>query len=480
MEILGRFKPNKFGAPTLCQPSARLRLGLAGEFQDEGGAVAGAVAVSGQRAAQLFGGQGAVVQAETVALALLAGGETVLEDTGEIFRRDADAVVADGELEGLVWGRLETEDHPFVGTALVVEGVFGVADEIDENLKDLVFVYRDRGHLGELADDFDLVALQGAGIEAQGVFDQLGEGECFDEAANGRVALLHRDNLFDVFDIGRKRLEFVQHFLLFAGQVFGQVAQVGGQLFAFRVLGQKGGKIGGMGVEEGDGPGKIGELGTADFVEQERAGDIDAVEDVADVVQDAGGDVSHAGLAGDIEQPAVQLLQLGLRIFAVGDVLENAHRTDGPAGFIEVLHRGIGKPARPAVAGHDPHVAAPGAEFAGLDTAGGLGFVQTGGLAAHDGFLDDTGPNLAADLARGVAGQLLDVLADEYIGVGPVIIHVRDGPGAADGSAIEFLGAAEQPGGLDAIEGAAAVIGQRLQDVPGLRGCRRRAGSFES
>ena len=49
----------------------------------------------GQGAAQFPGGEGAAVQAKTVAV--FAGGEAVLEDAGQMFRGNADAIVNDGD-----------------------------------------------------------------------------------------------------------------------------------------------------------------------------------------------------------------------------------------------------------------------------------------------------------------------------------------------------------------------------------------------
>src|SRR5215471_16530041 len=72
-------------------------LGAGGQLERERGAAVGAVAGREQAAAELASGERRAVQAEAVALA--AGGEAVLENAGEVLRRDAHAVVADHEAE---------------------------------------------------------------------------------------------------------------------------------------------------------------------------------------------------------------------------------------------------------------------------------------------------------------------------------------------------------------------------------------------
>src|ERR1700677_1914231 len=170
------------------------------EFQDEGGALAGAVAETAEGAAQLPGGDGAAVQAKAVAVG--AGGEAVFEDAGQVFGWNADTIVRDGNLDEAILSRAGAEDHFFVGVAAFVAAIFGVSNEIDEDLEDLVFVNKNRGGGGVLADDVDLVAFDGAGVEAEGVLDQFLGGKGFLRAGNPGVGLLHGDDLLDMVDVG--------------------------------------------------------------------------------------------------------------------------------------------------------------------------------------------------------------------------------------------------------------------------------------
>src|SRR5271157_707102 len=73
---------------------------LHGQFQGESGALADATAVCGQRSAQLRGRQRATVKAEAVAV--LAGRKTVVENAGQVFRWNPNAIVNDGDGNPLI------------------------------------------------------------------------------------------------------------------------------------------------------------------------------------------------------------------------------------------------------------------------------------------------------------------------------------------------------------------------------------------
>ena len=84
---------------------------------------------------------------------------------------------------------------------------------------------------------------------------------------------------------------------------------------------------------------RFGDFGMADSVGDQGTGDVDAVKDVADVVQDAGGDLGHAGLPGDLKQLPVQPFQFLGRLLALRDVPEDAQDQGLLAGHFE---QGIG------------------------------------------------------------------------------------------------------------------------------------------
>src|SRR5664279_4312626 len=99
---------------------------LQGELEGKTRAQARAVALGQQLAAQFARGQGAAVQAKAVAV--LTGGESVVEDAGEVLRWNTHAIVNDGDADVLA---AISGAH---GQALVVArrffaSVFGVADQ---------------------------------------------------------------------------------------------------------------------------------------------------------------------------------------------------------------------------------------------------------------------------------------------------------------------------------------------------------------
>src|SRR5262245_18494831 len=115
-----------------CCFGVRLLFQFEWQIQNEGGAVSGAVALRLEGAAHFFGCQCAAVQAKSVPS--LSGGETVGEDASEIFRWDANAVVAKRNADSILMAR-DSDGQLLVAARGLVAGVFGVADEVDENLQ---------------------------------------------------------------------------------------------------------------------------------------------------------------------------------------------------------------------------------------------------------------------------------------------------------------------------------------------------------
>src|ERR1051325_4748497 len=171
---------------------------VAGDFQREGGATARAFALGAQGAAQFLGRQRAAVQAKTVAIS--PGREAVVEYAREILRRYSHAVIRHRDPDPV-----RSVDHahgqPLVGTAGFVAGVFGVAHEVDQDLQHLVFLGRNRRHLGVVALDLHPVALERSGVQAQAVLDEIGHLDGLPDARHLGVALLHVHDILDVFDV---------------------------------------------------------------------------------------------------------------------------------------------------------------------------------------------------------------------------------------------------------------------------------------
>ena len=68
----------------------------------------------------------------------------------------------------------------FSGGAAFIHGVFGVVEEVDEDLENFVFVHQDGRGVVVFADDFDGMAAHGALVHFQGVIHQIGQLDGFD------------------------------------------------------------------------------------------------------------------------------------------------------------------------------------------------------------------------------------------------------------------------------------------------------------
>ena len=118
---------------------------------------------------------------------------------------------------------------------------------------------------------------------------------------------------------------------------------------------------------------QITDIGGPQPVAHQRGGDTHAVEDVADIVQHARGDLGHARISGGVHQLPVELVQL-LRVqFLLGDVLEDAAHGHGLA-FLHQHRAALPDPDRPAIGGNHPVFVAVGLTPGGHVVAGLNGF----------------------------------------------------------------------------------------------------------
>src|ERR1700688_4483561 len=244
---------------TLCKGARKL--------ENKRGPAARPVARHAQRAAELVSGERPAMQAEAVPVD--ARREAVREQAGHIFRRDAYTVVDDAYAHA-GRRRFDAQRDELVGSAGFVARVLGVAHEIHQNLQHLVFIDGDRRHLAEFAAQRHSVTHEGAGVQPQAVLHQVDYPDGLGDAAELGVTLLHRHGVLDVFQVVAQRYEFLERHFLIAHQLLAERGQVFRYALAALVL--------------------------------ETCRDIDAVQDIADVVQYVGSDLGHACLArGDHE-----------------------------------------------------------------------------------------------------------------------------------------------------------------------------------
>ena len=382
-------------------------------------------------------GVGGGVQAEAVAV--LAGGETVGENAGEVFGRNADAVVLHGEEHAAGRAALDPERDGLVGAPAIVRGVFGVADQVDENLEDLAFLAEDGGNGMELADDAHGVADEGAGVHAEGILHQLLGAERFDDADHGGVGLLHRDDLLDVVDVFLEGIEFFEQAVAFRDGMLREGGEQVGEAAALGIVEEKLAEVGAAFVEEFGNLDEAFGLGLAEPGGDDAGGNVEAVEDVADVVEHAGGDLGHAGQARGVHELTLGLFEREFRFLDLGDVLADAEGADDGALFVAERH----------FAGEHPGDVAVGPRFL-------FEFADDGDAGVDDGFLV-----LPRRLRVGVIEEIEIGLADEFVGAGKSMVFEH---GGADGDEariavleIDVVGNVFQEGGDEgAIERAVA------------------------
>src|SRR5436190_18489379 len=121
------------------------------------------------------------MQAETVAP--FTGGKTVRENTGQVFRGNANAIIGDNNVDDAFVRSGDRDAEFLVGTLNVVQCVFRVANQIDKNLQNLMPVDPDRRHGREPPLNFDSMALKSADIHGDGVLYQPMGLEIFKNAA---------------------------------------------------------------------------------------------------------------------------------------------------------------------------------------------------------------------------------------------------------------------------------------------------------
>src|SRR5262245_49733101 len=108
------------------------------------------------------------MQSETMAIG--ASGETMVEDTGEILWRNADTIIDDGYAHPLV-GVGYSNSQALIGYRRVGAGLFGIADEVDQDLQGFVLFDEDFRLIVKFSNQLDVVFAQAARGHPQGIFD---------------------------------------------------------------------------------------------------------------------------------------------------------------------------------------------------------------------------------------------------------------------------------------------------------------------
>ena len=112
--------------------------GLKRQFQGEDGSLSRPVAVRRQRAAHLPSNHEGTVQSEPVPVG--SSCKSARKEATEIFAGNSHPVVHYLNSDPVVSLPADAEPDLFARAARLVAGVFGIADEIDQGLQDLVFI----------------------------------------------------------------------------------------------------------------------------------------------------------------------------------------------------------------------------------------------------------------------------------------------------------------------------------------------------
>ena len=118
--------------------------------------------MDGQSTAHFLGSERAAMQAKAVAALLRR--KSVLENAGDVFRRNSDPIICNSEIHKALLSWSDTDSNLPVIRAKFVECVFGIADEIDKNLQGLVLVEPHRGNRFKIADHLDSVSRELCGV----------------------------------------------------------------------------------------------------------------------------------------------------------------------------------------------------------------------------------------------------------------------------------------------------------------------------
>ncbi|MCY1300300.1 hypothetical protein D9M70_498610 [compost metagenome] len=237
------------------------------------------------------------------------------KDARHVFRGNAFTVILDADLQCRVVDDFDPEGHLPRAVAEIGHGVFGVADQVDQDQQQAVFVTHDLRHLAVLLDHLDVMPGQRTGVHAQGVLEQFADVQRLHQIVGARVGLLGGDDVLDVVDAFAQLHEFVGHALLFERDGLHQLIEVTGKQFAFLVPGQEGTEVIRVFVDQLHGLAQPLGLAGAQFAADQIGRNVDAVEHVADVVQHIGGDLGHAGLTRSVEQFALGILELAGAFF---------------------------------------------------------------------------------------------------------------------------------------------------------------------
>jgi len=181
-----------------------------------------------------------------------------------------------------------------------------------------------------IALDLDAVLVEARRVELEGVVDQCGKRHGFDHARHAGIRLLHGHDGLDVVDVLDEREASCIMAPSSRSRWSARTARKSGRCLPRLSSVMNVPRWSRFWLINWTAREKFGKLRFAEPIGDERGRNIDAVKDVADVVQHSGGDLRHSVAAGSVEQLVVHAGKLSLVVLALGDV------DDGPFVTIDL------------------------------------------------------------------------------------------------------------------------------------------------
>jgi hypothetical protein len=190
-------------------------------------------------------------------------------------------------------------------------GFAGVLEQVDEHLHEAVAVDEHAAELGNRALEHRCDArAEPTRDEAPGELDLRRDLDRFEQLVVARELLLRLHELGDVLDTFLQRARFVPEFFVLLPQGFRDVEQERRDVLALGIGGHEAPEVLTLVAHEF---GQLEQLGQARPLQAVRdlpRRHVDAVQHVADVVQDPGGDLAHAGGARGVDELRPRCLEL--------------------------------------------------------------------------------------------------------------------------------------------------------------------------
>ena len=147
-----------------------------------------------------------------------------------------------------------------------------------------------------------MMALKCSNVHRNCVFDQVMCSQIFKDAADLGVALLHRHDLLDVLDIASELIDFLEKLNVLGDKEFSQLREISRQLLPVWVCREIFGEVAVLRCQKQRGFGELRCLRPPQFLHDQTRRDVDAIQNIADVMEYARRNLGHTSQARAFEQ----------------------------------------------------------------------------------------------------------------------------------------------------------------------------------